>query len=273
MREPHLEARQVSHQFRLKPQSITVLDQVDLQLQRGQFGALIGPSGCGKSTLLRLIADILQPTAGTLTIGGDPPSRVRKRHAIGFVFQEATLLPWRTVIDNVRLPIQIARKSGLPSAASPQELIRLVGLEGFEQALPSQLSGGMRQRVSIARALVLQPEVLLLDEPFGALDEITRQRMNLELLRIWSEAGITTLLVTHSIAEAVLMADQIFVMSARPGRIIEQVPVPLARPRHLGLMREQVFFETENRVRDALFTQEIAQEPPSLQPRALPTQV
>jgi NitT/TauT family transport system ATP-binding protein len=247
----------VSKDFIIDGTPVRALDSVGLALEAGSFGSIIGPSGCGKSTLLRLVADILEPTEGRITIGGAAPRAARVAHQIGFVFQSATLLPWRTVIQNVRLPLTVVGKSApSQSGRSPESLIELVGLKGFENALPSQLSGGMQQRASIARALVLNPSILLLDEPFGALDEITRQRMNLELLRIWREAGTTALLVTHSISEAVFMSDRVFVMSARPGRIETTIEVPLARPRQLTDMKTPAFFETVNSVRDALFGHE-----------------
>ena len=237
--------------------SVIALERVNMHVPTGQFASIIGPSGCGKSTLLRLIADILQPHSGQVTLGSDTPRAARHDHALGFVFQSPTLLPWRTVRQNVELPLDVAgRDSTRRSARSTDELIELVGLKGFEKALPHQLSGGMQQRVAIARALVLTPDVLLLDEPFGALDEITRQRMNIEMLRIWAESGTTALLVTHSIGEAIFMSDQVYVMSARPGRIVSVVDVPLPRPRTLDMMRSHVFFDCVNRVRDGLFGRE-----------------
>jgi NitT/TauT family transport system ATP-binding protein len=237
--------------------SVIALERVNMHVPTGQFASIIGPSGCGKSTLLRLIADILQPHSGQVTLGSDTPRAARHDHALGFVFQSPTLLPWRTVRQNVELPLDVVgRNSTRRSARSTDELIELVGLRSFEKALPHQLSGGMQQRVAIARALVLTPDVLLLDEPFGALDEITRQRMNLEMLRIWAESGTTALLVTHSIGEAIFMSDQVYVMSARPGRIVSVVDVPLPRPRTLDMMRSHVFFDCVNRVRDGLFGNE-----------------
>jgi NitT/TauT family transport system ATP-binding protein len=245
--------------FDLASGPVTALADIDLALAAGEFGAIIGPSGCGKSTLLRLIADILRPTAGAIRIGGEAPAVARRQQQIGFVFQAPTLLPWRTVRDNIRLPLDVA--GARRPALSPDDLIALVGLAGFADALPAQLSGGMQQRVAIARALVLKPEVLLLDEPFGALDEITRQRMNGELLRIWAESRTTALLVTHSLAEAVLMADQVLVMSPRPGRIIARIAVDLPRPRVAATMKEPAFFRLVNEVRDALFGGDDARAP------------
>ena len=249
-----IDVTNVSMRFDAKGGPVQALDGAALTIPAGCFGSIIGPSGCGKSTLLRLVADIMQPSAGSISVGGAPPRQSRRDHAIGFIFQSPTLLPWRSVRENIELPLDIVgRASARAAKRSPAELIDLVGLKGFENALPSQLSGGMQQRVSIARALALQPEVLLLDEPFGALDEITRQRMNLELLRIWAESGTTALLVTHSISEAVFMSDTVYVMSPRPGRIIAQLAIDLARPRALAMMRSRGFFEAVNLVRDALF--------------------
>jgi len=252
-----IDVRQVTMLFDTKGQRVIALEKTDLSIPAGRFGSIIGPSGCGKSTLLRLVADIMQPWSGTIHVGDAPPRQARRDHAIGFIFQSPTLLPWRSVRENVELPLDIVgRGSARAAKRTPSELIELVGLKGFENSLPSQLSGGMQQRVAIARALALEPEVLLLDEPFGALDEITRQRMNLELLRIWAESGTTALLVTHSISEAVFMSDTVYVMSPRPGRITTTIDIDLPRPRELGMMRTQVFFESVNKVRDALFGRE-----------------
>ncbi len=252
-----IEINDVTMVFHGRGDSVIALEKVNMRIPTGQFASIIGPSGCGKSTLLRLVADIMQPFSGNLRIGEGSPRDARRDHSIGFVFQSATLLPWRTVRQNIELPLDVVgRESSRRSRRSTDDLIELVGLKGFENALPNQLSGGMQQRVAIARALMLTPDVLLLDEPFGALDEITRQRMNIELLRIWAESGTTALLVTHSIAEAVFMSDQVYVMSARPGKIINIVDVPLPRPRTVDMMRSAPFYDCVNRVRDGLFGHE-----------------
>lgn len=245
--------RGMSMTFGKEPTAVRALDGVSFHVPKGGFTALIGPSGCGKSTILRLLADLLQPTAGRVAISGQAPSVLRKQRRIGFVFQEHALLPWRSVVDNIRLPLQLSGRAGRGLASTVGDLISLVGLEGFENSRPSELSGGMRQRVSIARAITLSPEVLLLDEPFGALDEITRQTLNIELLRILSETGTTAVLVTHSLNEATLLADEVIVLSPRPGRVEARIAVPLERPRTLAMMKSPEFFRTENLIREALF--------------------
>lgn len=244
---------EMSMTFGKEPTAVQALDRVSFHVPKGGFTALIGPSGCGKSTILRLLADLLQPTEGRVAISGHGPSVLRKQRRIGFVFQEHALLPWRSVVDNIRLPLQLSGQAERDLATTVSDLIALVGLEGFEHSRPSELSGGMRQRVSIARAITLSPEVLLLDEPFGALDEITRQTLNIELLRILSETGTTAVLVTHSLNEATLLADEVIVLSPRPGRVEARIAVPLERPRTLAMMKSPEFFHTENLIREALF--------------------
>jgi NitT/TauT family transport system ATP-binding protein len=202
---------------------------------------LLGPSGCGKSTLLRVVSDLVPASAGTIEVLGTTAHAARARRDIGFVFQDASLLAWRTALENVELPLEVGGGGKRRGARDPRELLDLVGLSGWEKAYPHELSGGMRQRVAIARALVNDPKLLLMDEPFGALDEITRDRLNEELLRLWESTGATILFVTHSIYEAAFLGQQVMLMAARPGRVREIVSVPLPNPRHIG-MRETVQF-------------------------------
>jgi NitT/TauT family transport system ATP-binding protein len=232
----------VSKEFRLdRTRTVRALAEFNLSVSRGEFVALIGPSGCGKSTVLHLLAALEKPSAGQILIDGLPPEFLRQRHELGIAFQDHALLPWRSVQSNLLLPFEIAGRTPAPEYI--RQLIQQVGLVGFEEARPRQLSGGMRQRAAIARSLCLAPKLLLLDEPFGALDAVTRRHMNFELQRIWEQRQPTTLLVTHTVEEAVFLADRVVVMSGRPGRIVRELRVPFARPRSADTMREALFHQ------------------------------
>lgn len=212
--------------------AVTALQNVSVDIPEGAFVSILGPSGCGKSTLLRAIADLVPMASGRIDVHGMTPHDARRDRNFSFVFQDATLLPWRSAIDNVCLPLEVG--GGGDAHVDPRELLAMVGLEGRENALPDELSGGMRQRVAIARALVTKPKILLMDEPFGALDEITRDKLNEELLRIWRETGTTILFVTHSIPEAAFLGQYVLTLAAHPGRVREYLPIELPAERKLA---------------------------------------
>ncbi len=230
----------------------TALSGIDLEIERGEFVSLIGPSGCGKSTLLRVIGDLIQPTGGEVTVNGKPADRARRDRDYGMVFQAPVLFDWRTVEDNVRLPLELMGYDRDRRDARTREMLDLVELGDFLGHHPYQLSGGMQQRVAIARALTFEPSILLMDEPFGALDEMTRERMNQEVLRIWERTGITVVFVTHSIPEAVFLSSRVVVMSARPGRITDIIEIDLPRPRGIETREMPRYFERVTAVREAL---------------------
>ena len=245
--------RNVSMRFVTDRRTVTALENVSFSVERGGFLSLLGPSGCGKSTLLRVVADLIAPTTGQVSVFGMSPQEARQKRSLGFVFQDAALLPWRTALQNVELPAEVGGFGALPSGApTPRELLKLVGLEGWEANFPHELSGGMRQRVSIARALLGGPRLLLMDEPFGALDEITRDRLNEELRRIWQETGTTILFVTHSVYEAMYLGEEVLVMSANPGRVSEIVPIDLPRHRDLSIRDTEPFVRIAAKLRQLL---------------------
>jgi NitT/TauT family transport system ATP-binding protein len=231
---------------------VVALSDITLQIERGEFVSLIGPSGCGKSTLLRLIGDLTEATSGSVEVNGKPAARARLDRDYGMVFQSPVLFDWRTVEDNVRLPLELFGQDRASQAKRASEMLELVGLSEFAKRHPYELSGGMQQRVAIARALAFSPSLLLMDEPFGALDEMTRERMNSEVLSIWERTGITVVFVTHSIPEAVFLSTRVAVMSARPGRVTRMVDVDLPRPRGLSTRESPRYFSLITEVREAL---------------------
>jgi NitT/TauT family transport system ATP-binding protein len=248
-----IDCRNATVRFVTDRRVVTAFDNVSFTVPRGGFLSVLGPSGCGKSTLLRVIADLIDPTKGTVKLFGLTPQQARLQRSLGFVFQDAALLPWRSALQNVELPLEVGGARGLPKGApTPRELMKLVGLEGWEQSFPHELSGGMRQRVSIARALLGGPRLLLMDEPFGALDEITRDRLNEELRRIWIETGTTIMFVTHSVYEAMFLGEQVMVMSANPGRVRDIVAIDLPRGRDTSIRETEGFIKVAAHLRDLL---------------------
>ena len=231
---------------------MVVLTAIDLEVAQREFISLIGPSGCGKSTLLRIIGDLIAPSSGSVVVNGKPAPQARRDRDYGMVFQAPVLFDWRTVEANVRLPLEVTDYPRDQREALVRERLELVELGGFTKHYPHQLSGGMQQRVAIARALALQPSLLLMDEPFGALDEMTRERMNSELLHIWGETGTTVIFVTHSIPEAVFLSSRVVVMSPRPGRISETIDIDLPYPRSESTREEERYYELVTEVREAL---------------------
>ncbi len=232
--------------------NVTALQEIDLRIDAGEFISLIGPSGCGKSTLLRVIGDLIEPTAGAVSVNGKPAPKAREDRDYGIVFQEAVLFDWRSVSKNIALPLEMLGWDRKRRVERVAEMLDLVELTGFGDHHPWQLSGGMQQRVAIARALAFEPALLLMDEPFGALDEMTRERLNLELLSIWQQLRSTVVFVTHSISEAVFLSTRVVVMSPRPGRITGVVPIDLPYPRTVDTREQPRFFELVTQVRELL---------------------
>jgi NitT/TauT family transport system ATP-binding protein len=249
-----VDCRDVTVRFITERRTVTALERITFSVERGGFLSLLGPSGCGKSTLLRVVADLIAPTNGTMSVLGLTPAQARRDRALGFVFQDAALLPWRTALQNVELPLEVGggAKRFAAGAPTPRELMKLVGLDGWEASFPHELSGGMRQRVSIARALVSAPRILLMDEPFGALDEITRDRLNEELRRIWQETQTTILFVTHSVYESLFLGEQVLVLAANPGRVKTVVTHDLPKSRLLAIRETEPFMRHATALRQAL---------------------
>ena len=245
-------ARDLNLTFQTNDGPVHALKDVDLNIGKGDFVSFIGPSGCGKTTFLRVVADLEHPTSGSITVNGMPPAQARKSRAYGYVFQAANLYPWRTIGGNIRLPLEIMGYDKADQTQRVERVLELVDLAGFEKKYPWQLSGGMQQRASIARALAFDADILLMDEPFGALDEIVRDHLNEQLLALWANTGKTIGFVTHSIPEAVYLSTKIVVMSPRPGRVTDVIESPLPKERPLDIRDTPEFLEIAHRVRDGL---------------------
>ncbi len=250
MEQPSLVADHLQMTFVSPNSSLEALAEADFAVMPNEFVCIIGPSGCGKSTLLRILAGLVEPTSGHVLLDGEPLDGPRRR--VGFMFQQANLMPWRSTLHNVTLPLEIQGVNGQQAEKQAREMLELVGLTDFADALPHELSGGMQQRVALARALIHDPQVLLLDEPFGALDALTREQMIDELLRIWRKRQKTVVMVTHNIQEAVLLADRVLTMSPQPGRIEKKVDIDLPRPRSMDDLYKPRYLELTHTLRDSL---------------------
>lgn len=248
---PEIELDGISMRYQTDSSEVWAVQQVSLDIAKGEFVSLLGPSGCGKTTLLRLMADLIQPTSGTLKVAGKTAKEARLAQKYGIVFQNPVLYDWRKVRDNITLPLELMKVKKAEREAKARELLELVGLQGFGDKYPWQLSGGMQQRVAIARALSMEPEILLMDEPFSALDEFSRERLNEELLSIWSKVGNTVVFVTHSIPEAIFLSDRVFVLSPHPGRLSSIVNIPLPRPRTKEMRNSSEFFSLIATIRES----------------------
>ncbi len=244
---PFIDLRDVGKTFQTKTGDVEAIGQINLSVRQNQFIAIVGPSGCGKSTLLKIVAGLVAPSSGVVRIHYD-----NERPALGMVFQHPALLPWRTVLANVLLPTEIVGQPREEAAEQARALLQLVGLADFASKYPSELSGGMQMRAALCRALICEPSLLLMDEPFGALDAMTREDLSLELLRIWQHQPKTVLFVTHSISEAILLADQIVVISSRPGHVVENVDIDIGRPRGIEDTESQVFRDYLSRIRSLI---------------------
>ena len=248
----HIEVKALTHVYGSGRSSLTAIEDVDLEIEKGAFASIVGPSGGGKTTLLKAIGGLLTPTSGSILVEGGSPREAQARKAIGFVFQDASLLPWRTVEQNIRLPLELNANGAAVDTRLLEQVLEGVELADFRDYSPHQISGGMAQRVALARALVFDPAVLLMDEPLGALDEITRTAMRYEVLKLWERSRKTVLMVTHSIPEAVMLSDWVVVMSSRPGRILKRVKIELPRPRAESLEHSALFLDYVLEVKEAL---------------------